>query len=77
MFANRSIPRGENFGKMYQGRDLNYSRNRYDIDLELGGVGDPNAWRQDYVGNWIYNPRYRNLEIYEMPVEFRINFEKL
>ena len=75
MFANRSVPRGENFGKIYEGRSLNDSRNRYNIDLELGGVGDPDAWRQDYVGNWIYSPRYRNLEIYEMPVEFRTNFE--
>lgn len=76
MFGSRSEFGGKNFGKMYQGRDLNDSRNRYDIDLELGGVGDPDAWNQPYVrGEWFYNPRYRNLEIYEMPVEFRTNFE--
>jgi len=72
MFKNR----GENFGKMYKGRNLNDSRNRYNIDLELGGVGDPNAWHQGYVGdNWFYNPRYRYLEIDEIPYEFRKNFE--
>ena len=34
----------KNFGKMYKGKDLNYSENRYNVDIELGGVGDPNAW---------------------------------
>ena len=41
----------------------------------MGGVGDPNAWRQDFNGNWFYNPRYRYLEIDEIPQEFRTNFE--
>tara|TARA_Y100000389_G_scaffold53241_1_gene49104 strand:- start:1467 stop:2894 length:1428 start_codon:yes stop_codon:yes gene_type:complete len=71
MFKNR----GENFGKMYKGRNLNDSRNRYNIDLENGGVGDPQAWYQDYVGNWIYAPRY--LVEYEIPYEFRNNIERI
>ena len=28
---------GEEFGKEYKGKDLNIEKNRYDVDIELGG----------------------------------------
>ncbi len=73
---------GEDFGKEYKGRDLNIEKNRYDVDIELGGVGDPNAWslnRDNYTRStrWFYNPRYTSdLQIYEIPAELRVNLEK-
>ena len=77
MFANRSEPRGENLGKKYKGLSLNREINRFNIDLEAGGVGDPQAWYQDYVGNWIYAPRYINLPDHEIPHQFRYNIERI
>ena len=75
MFLNKSRPQGENLGKKLKGLSLNTSKNRINIDLEKGGVGDPRAWYQDYVGNWIYAPRY--LAEYEIPYQFRYNIERI
>lgn len=77
MFANKSVPRGENLGKEYRGLNLNREINRFNIDLNAGGVGDPQAWRRDYVGNWIYAPRYINLPDHEVPYQFRYNIERI
>ena len=89
MFANKSKNsgvsneyfEGEDFGNVYEGKDLNIEKNRYDIDIKLGGVGDPYAWEKvfkPYIGgfSWFYNPRYTaDLQIYEIPAELRVNLE--
>ena len=75
MFVNR--PSGEYLGNQYKGINLNNAKNRVEIDLDMGGVGDPDAWRYTYSG-WEYAPRYKGIKYYDqIPEEFKYNFESI